>query len=55
MRTRTGEITLLVKDFKLLSKAITPLPAAKDEVVEGEIIRHATLYRSRNTLSPALR
>ncbi len=53
MRTRTGEITLLVKDFKLLSKAITPLPAAKDEVVDGEIIRHASLtdpetrYRQR--------
>jgi lysyl-tRNA synthetase class 2 len=53
MRTRTGEITLLVKDFRLLSKAITPLPAAKDEVVDGEIVRHATLtdpetrYRQR--------
>jgi lysyl-tRNA synthetase class 2 len=53
MRTRTGEITLLVKDFKLLSKAITPLPAAKDEVVDGEVIRHALLtdpetrYRQR--------
>jgi lysyl-tRNA synthetase class 2 len=53
MRTRTGEITLLVKDFKLLSKAITPLPAGKDEIVEGEVIRHASLtdpetrYRQR--------
>jgi lysyl-tRNA synthetase class 2 len=53
MRTRTGEITLLVKDFKLLSKSITPLPAAKDEIVEGEVIRHAALtdpetrYRQR--------
>jgi lysyl-tRNA synthetase class 2 len=53
MRTRTGEITLLVKEFKLLSKAITPLPAAKDELVEGEVIRHASLtdpetrYRQR--------
>jgi len=53
IRTRTGEITLLVRDFKLLSKAITPLPAAKDEVVEGEVIRHASLtdpetrYRQR--------
>jgi lysyl-tRNA synthetase class 2 len=27
----------------LLAKAITPLPAAKDEVVEGEVVRHATL------------
>jgi lysyl-tRNA synthetase, class II len=43
MRTRTGEVTLLVKSFRMLSKAITPLPAAKDEVVDGEIVRHATL------------
>lgn len=53
LRTRTGEITLLVQDFRMLAKAITPLPAAKDEVVEGEIVRHAVLadpetrYRQR--------
>jgi lysyl-tRNA synthetase, class II len=43
MRTRTGEISLLVKSFRMLAKAITPLPAAKDEVVDGEVVRHATL------------
>ena len=43
MRSRTGEVTLLVSDFKMLAKAISPLPAAKDEEVNGEIIRHATL------------
>ena len=53
MRTRTGEITVQVSSFKILAKAITPLPAAKDEVVDGEVIRHATLadpetrYRQR--------
>ena len=53
LRTRTGEISLLVKDFKMLAKAITPLPAAKDEVVDGQVIHHATLadpetrYRQR--------
>lgn len=52
-RTRTGEITLEVTDFKMLAKGITPLPAAKDEMVDGEIVRHATLsdpetrYRQR--------
>ncbi len=52
-RTRTGEITLEVTEFKMLAKAITPLPAAKDEVVDGEVVRHATLsdpetrYRQR--------
>jgi lysyl-tRNA synthetase class 2 len=52
-RTRTGEVTLRVADFHLLAKAITPLPAAKDEVVDGEVVQHATLsepevrYRQR--------
>ena len=43
IRTRTGEISLQVHGFKMLAKAITPLPAAKDEVVDGQVIRHATL------------
>ena len=53
VRTRTGEISLQVKEFKMLAKAITPLPAAKDEVVDGVLVRHATLadpetrYRQR--------
>lgn len=53
VRTRTGEITLQVKSFKMLAKAVSPLPAAKDEVVDGEVVRHATLadpetrYRQR--------
>jgi lysyl-tRNA synthetase, class II len=52
-RTKTGEITLRAASFRLLSKSITPLPAAKDQVVEGELVQHATLsepelrYRQR--------
>ncbi len=52
-RTRTQEISLQVKTFRMLAKAITPLPAAKDEVVDGQVVRHATLadpevrYRQR--------
>ena len=52
-RTRTGEITLRVSEFHMIAKAITPLPAAKDEVIDGEIVQHATLaepevrYRQR--------
>lgn len=52
-RTRTGEVTLRVMEFRMLAKAITPLPAAKDEVVDGKVVRHATLaepevrYRQR--------
>jgi lysyl-tRNA synthetase class 2 len=52
-RTRSGEVTLRVTVFHMLAKAITPLPAAKDEVVDGEMVRHAILadpetrYRQR--------
>jgi lysyl-tRNA synthetase class 2 len=52
-RTRRGEVTLYVEDFKMLAKALRPLPAAKDEMVNGEVVRHATLsdpetrYRQR--------
>jgi len=52
-RTKTGEATLYVQSFTLLAKSILPLPPAKDEVVDGEIVRHATLtdpevrYRQR--------
>ncbi len=52
-RTRTGEISLQVKSFHMLAKAVTPLPAAKDELVDGQVVRHATLsdpetrYRQR--------
>jgi len=43
-RTHTGEATLHVHDFKLLAKAVSPLPASKDEVIEsGETVRHAAL------------
>jgi len=52
-RTKRGEVTLYVEDFKMLAKALRPLPAAKDEVVDGEVVRHAMLsdpetrYRQR--------
>ena len=52
-RTRSGEISLRVEFFQMLAKAITPLPAGKDEVVDGEIISHSDLvdpemrYRQR--------
>lgn len=53
IRTRSGEISLQVKAFAMLAKSITPLPAAKDEVVNGQVIHHAgltdpeTRYRQR--------
>jgi lysyl-tRNA synthetase class 2 len=52
-RTRTGEITLQVTKVRLLSKSITPLPASKETVDEGERVVHAAFdnpearYRQR--------
>ncbi|MBN1266581.1 MAG: lysine--tRNA ligase [Anaerolineales bacterium] len=52
-RTRTGEVTLRVQSFRMLAKAITPLPTAKEEVVDGETVVHAAFanpearYRER--------
>jgi lysyl-tRNA synthetase class 2 len=52
-RTRTGEVSLWISDFAMLAKAISPLPAAKEQVVDGEVVQHATLsdpetrYRQR--------
>jgi lysyl-tRNA synthetase class 2 len=52
-RTKAGEVSLKVMEFHMLAKAITPLPAAKDVEVEGELVRYATLsdpetrYRQR--------
>ncbi|MCJ7434669.1 MAG: lysine--tRNA ligase [Anaerolineales bacterium] len=43
-RTKAGEITLHVHDFRLLAKSITPLPADKDVTQEdGAVIRYAAL------------
>jgi lysyl-tRNA synthetase class 2 len=46
MRTRSGELSVQVTEFQMLAKAITPLPAAKDEVVDGKVVRHAMLSDS---------
>ncbi len=44
MRTRTGEPTLLVKDFRMLAKSVSPLPADKDVTQEdGSVVRYAAL------------
>jgi lysyl-tRNA synthetase class 2 len=43
-RTKTGEATLLVHEFRMLAKSVSPLPAAKDETLEdGTVVRHAAL------------
>jgi len=43
-RTKTGEVTLHVHDFKLLAKSVSPLPADKDVTQEdGTVVRFAAL------------
>ena len=52
-RTRTGEITLQVASFRMLAKSLTPLPAGKEEEVDGERVVHSAFshpearYRQR--------
>lgn len=44
MRTKAGEVSLQVLDFKLLAKSISPLPADKDVIQEdGTVVRYASL------------
>ncbi len=40
-RTRSGEVTMRVADFRMSAKGITPLPAAKEEEVDGERVVHS--------------
>ncbi len=40
-RTRTGEISVRVAEWTLLSKAVTPLPIGKEQEVDGEVIRYS--------------
>jgi lysyl-tRNA synthetase class 2 len=53
MRTRTGEISVLVRELRMLAKAVSPLPVVKEQEVEGETVRYSALsdvemrYRQR--------
>jgi lysyl-tRNA synthetase, class II len=40
-RTKTGEVTIRVTQFELLAKSLRPLPYGKEEVVDGQTIRHS--------------
>jgi lysyl-tRNA synthetase, class II len=40
-RTRTGETTVRVQSFELLAKSLRPLPLGKEEVVDGQVVRHS--------------
>ena len=53
MRTRTGEKSILVKQVRMLSKAISPLPVIKEKEVDGKQVRYSAFsdveerYRQR--------
>ena len=45
-RTRTGETTVKADSVTLLAKSLRPLPLGKEEVVDGQTIRHGALEDS---------
>jgi lysyl-tRNA synthetase class 2 len=53
VRTRTGEISVRASEWKMLAKAISPLPVVKEQEVDGELIRYSAFsdveerYRQR--------
>ncbi|HEY7461620.1 MAG TPA: lysine--tRNA ligase [Gemmatimonadota bacterium] len=42
-RTKTGEVTVHARSFRLLAKALRPPPLAKEEVVDGRRVAHGGL------------
>ncbi len=52
-RTRLGEVSLHVGEWRILSKAISPLPVAKEQEVDGRLVRYGAFadmeerYRQR--------
>jgi lysyl-tRNA synthetase class 2 len=52
-RTRMGEVSLRIEDWQLLSKSITPLPVAKEQEIDGKLVRYSAFsdveerYRQR--------
>ncbi len=41
IRTKAGEQTVQASSVELLAKSLRPLPFAKEEVVEGKLVRHS--------------
>ena len=40
-RTRTGEVTVRVAHVEMLAKSLRPLPFGKEEIVDGQVVRHS--------------
>lgn len=53
VRTRTGEISVRVQEWRLLAKAISPLPVVKEQEIDGRTVRYSAFsdveerYRQR--------
>jgi lysyl-tRNA synthetase class 2 len=53
LRTRTGEPSMLVASYRMLAKALSPLPVVKEQIVDGEVVRYSAFsdveerYRQR--------
>lgn len=52
-RTRTGEVSVSVQEYRMLAKSLSPLPASKEEIVDGETVVYSAFdnpearYRER--------
>ena len=40
-RTRMGEVSLRVEEWRLLSKALSPLPVVKEQEIDGKLVRYS--------------
>ena len=53
VRTRTGEISVRVHEWRMLAKAISPLPVVKEQEIDGQTVRYSAFsdveerYRQR--------
>ena len=52
-RTKTGEPTLHVHEFRMLAKSVSPLPAAKDEILRKTALSSATPRWRIRSCAPA--
>jgi lysyl-tRNA synthetase class 2 len=40
-RTKTGEVSLHVRAWRVIAKSVQPLPMAKEQVVDGRVVRYS--------------
>jgi lysyl-tRNA synthetase class 2 len=49
-RTRMGEVSVRVAAWKLLGKALSPLPVVKEQEVDGEVVRYSAFAVSSTSM-----